>query len=327
MLQVISFGEALVDMLSTQVTLESGEHHEAFIKFPGGAPANVAAAVSKLNGKACMVGMVGRDTFGEFLIQTLSTLGVDTKHLLLTDQAHTPLAFVSLDATGERSFTFYRAPSADLCFRAADFDESLFKEAGIFHFCSNTLTHEGIQLATLHGIELAKENGFLISFDVNLRHNLWPENTANRDTIDLCIRQSDIIKLSLEELNYLRADIPSEDYIKQTLNTGVQLVIVTDGSQPVQCFSASDSLTLSPPNSKVVDATAAGDSFVGGLLFSLAKDHITRDRLRELAHSLDRLSPHLTFACACGAFTVRKKGAISTLPHYDDVIKLLSEKQ
>ena len=327
MLKVISFGEALIDMLSTQITLESGDHHEAFIKFPGGAPANVAAAVSKLNGKASLVGMVGHDVFGDFLIHTLASLGVNTEYLLQTHQAHTPLAFVSLDTLGERSFTFYRAPSADLCFRPEHFHESIFREAGIFHFCSNTLTHEGILQSTLHGIEQAKNAGFLISFDVNLRHNLWLEKQAERDIVYHCMTEADIIKLSLEELNYLRDDTPKELYIKTLLTSGVQLIIVTDGGNPLQCYGPANSLTLNPPSSKVVDATAAGDAFVGGLLFSLAQHSITRDRLRDFTHSLDLLAPHLHFACACGAFTVRNKGAISTLPTYHDVLILLSENQ
>ena len=327
MLKVISFGEALIDMLSTQITVESGEHHEAFIKFPGGAPANVAAAVSKLNGNAALVGMVGHDVFGDFLIHTLASLGVNTQYLLQTHQAHTPLAFVSLDTLGERSFTFYRAPSADLCFRPEDFDESIFREAGIFHFCSNTLTHEGIFQATLHGIEQAKSADFLISFDVNLRHNLWPGNQAERNRVYQCMRKADIIKLSLEELSYLRDDTPQEGYIETLLTSGVQMIIVTDGGNPLQCFTSSHSFTLNPPASKVVDATAAGDAFVGGLLFSLAKESMTRDRLQDFTKSVDWLTPHLQFACACGAFTVRNKGAISTLPTYDDVLALLLENQ
>ena len=325
MLTVISFGEALIDMLSTSITLESGESHESFIKFPGGAPANVAAAIGKLKGKAVMVGMVGDDQFGNFLIETLSSLGVNTEHLLKTNKANTPIAFVSLDSVGERSFTFYRAPSADLCFRADDFNESIFNQNGFFHFCSNTLTHPEIRQTTMYGIGQAKKANHLVSFDVNLRHNLWPNQHAEQIHIHECMSKSDIVKLSLEELTYLRANTPEQEYIVKTLAAGTQLILVTDGGNPLRCYSATGELTLSPPKSNVVDATAAGDAFVGGLLYSLAKDDITRSRFQRITAQLTSLLPYLKFANACGALTVRKKGAISTLPNHDEVMAMLTE--
>jgi sugar/nucleoside kinase (ribokinase family) len=175
MKKVIAFGEALIDMLSTTVTDESNQTHEAFIKFPGGAPANVAAAVGKLGAPSYFAGKVGQDMFGDFLIETLQACNVKTDYMLQTSEAKTALAFVSLDGEGERSFEFYRDASADLLFTAEDFQDAWFEEPGLFHFCSNTLTQSQIRDVTIAGIRKAREAGFLISFDVNLRHNLWPK--------------------------------------------------------------------------------------------------------------------------------------------------------
>jgi len=317
--KVISFGEALVDMLSTHIEGKSSNLPEAFIKFPGGAPANVAAAIGKLGGRSYFAGKIGQDMFGEFMNESLQQAQVNTDYLLFTDKAKTALAFVSLDETGERSFEFYRNPSADLLFTANEFEQEWFNEPGIFHFCSNTLTEPGIQNATYQGIQKARDAGFIVSFDVNLRLNLWPEGIDPFEAIWHCASSCDIIKLCIEELNFLCQNRNEEKVIQEILQSGCSLVLVTNGGGNLRYYTANRTGTISPPKVTMVDSTAAGDAFVGGFLYALAEKSITKRGISLLTSDIDVLESAITFACACGAHAVTHKGAFTSLPTKADL--------
>ncbi len=319
MKKVIAFGEALIDMLSISYTDDLNNTHEAFIKFPGGAPANVAAAVGKLGAPSYFAGKVGQDMFGDFLIETLNNCGVDTRYMLQTTEAKTALAIVSLDKDGDRSFQFYRSPSDDLLFRAEEFKSEWSDEPGIFHFCSNTLTEEGIRDVTIAGIRKAHEAGFLISFDVNLRHNLWPEDEDAYTAVWRCMPHVDMLKVCIEELDYLCRGESHDDVIQRILTNGTSVVLVTDGGKPLRYYTLAGNGEMVPPKVKMVDSTAAGDSFVGGLLYSLSEQNIDRAALENLCKTPAALLPALQFASRCGAFTVTKQGAINTLPTKADM--------
>jgi fructokinase len=319
MKKVIAFGEALIDMLSTTVTDESNNTHEAFIKFPGGAPANVAAAVGKLGAPSYFAGKVGKDMFGDFLIDTLNGCQVHTDYMLQTEEAKTALAFVSLDSEGERSFEFYRDASADLLFHADEFQDAWFEEPGLFHFCSNTLTVSGIRDVTIAGVRKAREAGFLISFDVNLRHNLWPKTEDAFSSVWRCMPYVDLLKVCAEELEYLCGEEPPEAVIARILESGTSAILVTDGGEPLKYYTKAGNGEVTPPKVKMVDSTAAGDAFVGGMLSSLAKADIDRDAFMNLCKTPEALRPTLEFASRCGAFAVTKKGAINTLPTEADM--------
>lgn len=319
MLKVISFGEALVDMLSNRVNNDPSDTIEQFAKYPGGAPANVAAAVGKLGGNSYMAGKIGTDMFGVFMRQSLLDASVNTDYLLDTEEANTALAFVSLDDEGERSFTFYRNPSADMLFRSDEFSDDWFTDAGIFHFCSNTLTMPEIREATLTGINKAKEAGFLISFDVNLRTNLWPVNSDPMGPIWTALALADVVKLSQDEMNFLCADSSQDEVLKRLLEGGVALVLLTDGSNPLRYFSQKSTGTVTPPRVTMVDSTAAGDAFIGGFLFQLAQMDCDRNTLSSLLSTPDRLEEALTFASRCGAFAVSHKGAFTSLPELKEL--------
>ncbi len=324
MLKVISFGEALIDMLSNTVNEpQSSDKVESFTKFPGGAPANVAAAVAKLGGRSYFAGKVGADMFGNFLKDSLSAMGVNTEYLLQTCEAKTALAFVSLDARGERSFEFYRNPSADLLFRAREFRAAWFDEPGIFHFCSNTLTEQSILEATREGIKTAKAAGFLISFDVNLRLNLWPDNADPFAPIWACAEQADLVKLCVEELDFLCRHQSEAEVLQRLLDAGVSLILVTDGGEPLRYFTPSGSGSVLPPKVRMVDSTAAGDAFVGGLLYRLSELDITITELKRLGDDTETLENILRFAGACGAHAVTRKGAFSSLGSLDDLRPIL----
>lgn len=319
MLKVISFGEALVDMLSSKVSENQSDGIEQFAKYPGGAPANVAAAVGKLGGNSYMAGKIGTDMFGVFMRQSLQNAGVNTDYLLDTDEANTALAFVSLDSEGERSFTFYRNPSADMLFTPDEFEDQWFADAGIFHFCSNTLTASGIREATLAGIDKAKAAGFLISFDVNLRSNLWPAGSDPAAPIWQALMLSDLVKLSQDEMNFLAADTSQDEVLQRLLDSGVSLVLLTDGSNPLRYFSQQNTGTVTPPTVKMVDSTAAGDAFIGGFIYQLAAMDCQHSELNTLLNTPDRLEKALRFASYCGAHAVSHKGAFTSLPGINDL--------
>lgn len=322
--KIIAFGEILIDFLSDK--LSDGSHHadETFIKFPGGAPANVAAAVAKLGGNSYFAGKLAHDSFGEFLEKSLLNMGVRTDYIKYAKNKKTALAFVSLDDKGERSFEFYREETADLDFQATDFNQAWFNEPGIFHICSNTLTDAKIASTTLIGQKMARDANWLVSFDVNLRLNLWNDKSETRKRIWQCIKLSHVIKLSKEELEYLCDGQNEINTINQMLGCGALLVIVTDASNTLRFYINTGAGEVSPPNAKVIDSTAAGDAFVGGLLYSFAKANMTHKDLSNLKADSKQLNEILYFACCCGAFAVTRKGAFTALANLKDLDMYLS---
>ncbi len=315
MKKVICFGEALIDLLSNKLGKESGSS-EQFTKFAGGAPANVAVAAAKLGANAYFCGMLGDDSFGHFLKQELRQHGVRTDYVRFTTEAKTALAFVSLDDSGERSFEFYRHPGADMLFTQAHFDQAWFHDDGIFHICSNSLTDQGIFTATKQGVACANAANWLVSFDVNLRLNLWPELSHCRPRVAALIEHADIVKMSVEELDYLRAEQSAGGYLKHILRGRPELILVTDGGKPMKWYGKDNQGVAYPPNITMVDATAAGDAFVGGLLYQLARSSLS---LNALVNDGLALEPLLAFACACGAHAASKTGAFPSLPTSADI--------
>lgn len=316
-MSLVCFGEVLIDFLS------DGKTPESFTKYAGGAPANVAVAAAKLGIKSAFCGMVGDDMFGHFLLDELERLGVDTQYCKMTNEAKTALAFVSLDQQGERSFSFYRPPAADLLFKSSDFESRMFKEAGILHVCSNSLTEQRIYKTTVHALTQAKEHGAVVSFDMNLRENLWVSTRYLTERVWHVITLSDIVKLSKEELDYLteksHANFGIEHTISQLLSKGVKLLIITDGANPVRFYSNMGlSGEVETPKVTAIDTTAAGDAFVGGMLAYLDKQRSLTEMGSEL-NNISVITKMLEFASRCGAFAVTKKGAFSSLPEQQDV--------
>lgn len=308
--KVMAFGEALIDFLSNGAT-RAGEL-ESFTKFPGGAPANVAVAVARLGGNSHFVGQVGDDAFGHFLKTSLDDYGVNTTNMLMTKEAKTALAFVSLDQTGERSFEFYRSPSADILFRESDFDATWFCDGqGVFHTCSNTLTDAEITKATLAGVGMARAANWIVSIDVNLRVNLWPNGQVDTQRVIDWMQSGDVVKASLEELAVMAAD--PFVLINDSLAAGVSLFVLTDGANPIRFYTAQHGEhQVMTPKVEVRDTTAAGDAFVGGLLYKLAE--LGGDRVSLAALSPVQLVDIVRFAAACGADSVTKLGAYPSLP-------------
>lgn len=323
MARIVCFGEALIDFLARPVS--ATDQPRAFLQHAGGAPANVAVAVARLGGDADFVGMLGTDMFGDFLLDSLRGAGVGTRHVRRTGSAHTALAFVSLDARGERSFSFYRPPSADLLFRPQHFRDESFQGLGVFHACSNSLTEPEIAAVTLEGMQRAHRGGALVSFDLNLRPALWPADVDPHPLLWPALHLADVVKLSAEEFAWLAPD--GEQAALDRLWLGrTRLVVVTDGARPLRWFHPDAEGELPGYAVAVVDSTAAGDAFMGGLLCCLAELGAGAERIDRLVTELPRLHAMLRFAAACGALTVTRQGSFAAMPRGDEVLAFMEQQ-
>ncbi|MEW6982572.1 carbohydrate kinase [Colwelliaceae bacterium 6471] len=309
MLTLLSYGEALIDFLPADNALNS------YYPMAGGAPANVAVAYAKLGGNSYFAGGISEDNFGDFLLGQLEHEKVNTKYVERIANANTAVVLVSLDDNGERSFNFYRHQSADTKYQATDIDNIDWQSIDIFHYCSNTLTSERMFDNTVYAINKASANHTLISFDVNLRLQLW-DNVAQLVTrVTQAIRHSDLIKLSREEAEYL-AGAMNMDYAQFTahlLAIGPKLLLVSNGEGDVHAISRTFLLLLPVPRVTVVDTTAAGDSFIGGFLFSLSQQSQALSVGTALTNE-QIITEAVMFAVKCGAHTCQQKGAFAALP-------------
>lgn len=319
MIPIIAFGEALVDMLSSRLGDATDQSTETFTPYAGGAPANVAVACALLGAPSRFLGMLGADYFGDFLVGELAAHGVDTSGVLRTDAARTALAFVSRDAHGERTFDFYRPPAADLLYRLEHLPVGVFSEPVILHLCTNSLTEKAIADTTLGMADMASRADGLVSVDANLRHNLWPGNQAEIGLVTRLLDRAQLVKLSREELDYLRAEHPADAWLSERLAAGVKLIVVTDGANPVEVRTVETRFHVTPPQVSAVDTTAGGDAFIGGLLAMLTETGLDEAWHRDAA----RLERFVTVACRCGAHAVTRPGAYAALPTRADLAALL----
>jgi fructokinase len=321
MKKIVCFGEALIDFLAEPSPVPG--QPLPFLRNAGGAPANVAVAVAALGGSVAFVGMLSEDMFGDFLLQSFKEAGVDTRHIVRTGEANTALAFVSLDHEGERSFSFYRPPAADLLFRLEHFNDACFEELFAFHVCSNSLTDDANALATLAGMQRARENGALVSFDMNLRPALWKNGADPLPHLWQTLLAADLVKLSTEEMAYLAKRGGGEAAVLARLWQGrTKLLVVTHGADPIRWHTAATQGSVESFKVEAVDTTAAGDAFVAGLLTRLAERGVGAGNLQQFAHSA-MLHDALRFAAACGAVAVTRRGAFSAMPSRADIEPML----
>ncbi|HEX7342510.1 MAG TPA: carbohydrate kinase [Rhodanobacteraceae bacterium] len=318
---VCCFGEALIDFhgVTTGAT-------PTFTAHAGGAPANVAVAVARLGGHAAFAGMLGIGMFGDLLAERLALAGVDTRCVRRTDAANTALAFVSHAANGERSFSFYRPPSADLLFRDADFDPAIFQAGNIFHAGSCSMSEAACAATTVQGMTRARAAGALVSFDMNLRPALWPRGEDPAPTIWQALAQADFVKLSAEELAFLATSVDGEEAALTRLwQAHAQLVIVTDGEHRQHWYTPHARGEHRIFKVDAIDTTGAGDAFVGGCLYQLAAQGIDAAHLPALAADSARLDALLRFASACGALAVTRAGSFAAMPALAEVTAFMEQ--
>jgi fructokinase len=313
MKSLICFGEALIDLL--QDPQQASVYHAN----AGGAPANVAVGFAKLGGNALFVGTLGQDKFSDLLHDEFTRYGVNTQSVVRTNAAFTAVAVVSLAANGERSFGFYRGPSADLLFSAADFNAADFAPSPLFHICSNTLTHPPIRAATHAGVALARAHGCIISFDVNIRASLWPDAAEIVPEILGLMPCAHILKCSVEEWQLLCAADGEARVLAACFADTTQLILITDGDKPLRSIQKDVDELIAVKAVPVIDSTAAGDGFMAGFLFALAQQNTTTDTLKStIANDVWRHAA-LQFAAQCGAFACSKYGAFISLATAADV--------
>ncbi|CAM6032888.1 unnamed protein product [Sphagnum compactum] len=342
--RVVCFGEALVDFVPTVGGLPVFDE-PGFKAGAGGAPANVAAGICKLGVPAAFIGKLGDDEFGYALANVLKEHGVETRGVRFDARAHTGVAFICLRSDGERTFIFYRNPSADMLMVPEELDHDLITNAKIFHYGSISLIAEPCKSTHLEAMKIAKEAGVLLSYDPNLRLQLWPSPEEARKEILSIWDEANIIKVSADEVRFLTATsstasfpssdatdnnnkafkveyeevellTSSSDHGAKTWRPNLKLLLVTDGPHGCHYFTPRFKGTVATLKVQVVDTTGAGDAFVAGILTKLVQDI-------SLLNDEKRLREAVRFANACGAITVTHRGAIPALPDTETVLNLL----
>lgn len=305
--RVWCLGDAVVDLLP--------EMPGRLMQCPGGAPANVAVGIARLQGNSGFIGRVGADPFGEFMRQTLSEENVDTRYMIADSQHRTSTVVVGLDEQGERSFTFMVRPSADLFLTASDLPE--FHRGEWLHCCSIALAAEPSRTATLTAMKQLRDAGGHVSFDLNLREDLWPDPALLHAVVNEALSHTDVVKLSDEELDFLcPGQEPAVSMSLLAAQFNINLLLVTRGREGVMaCYRGLITHYATTPVDSI-DTTGAGDAFVAGLLWGLAKTGLPADE--------SQLATCIASAQRCGALATTAKGAMTALPWLNQLDDLAS---
>ena len=314
---VVALGELLVDFTRNG---ESGQGNPLFEANPGGAPANVLAMLQKLGKKTAFIGKVGQDGFGNLLAETVQKAGVDIRGLKRDPEIPTTLAIVNTFPNGDRDFSFYRKPGADLLLSADELDEELLKNCRIFHFGTLSLTDEPCRSATIRALELAREAGALISFDPNWRPPLWPSEEAAKEQISWGLAQCDILKIADNEILFMTGeeDFDSAAAVLKERYPNIRLLNVTAGGDGSHSYYGGHHVF--EPACKlggVIETTGAGDTFCACVLNYVLEHGL--DDLRE-----ENLHEMLRFANTAAYIVTTRKGAIRSMPEPEEVAAILN---
>jgi len=314
---VTAFGEVLIDFTSAGIS-DAGQM--LYERNAGGAPANVAAAVSRLGGSSAFIGKTGEDLFGDFLRETLKSSGVETRGMKTAQSQSTTLAFVTLTPEGERSFSFYRNPGADTMISHDELDISILEDSLFLHIGSLSMTHDPARSATLAAVKIVKDAGGYISCDPNWREPLWKDRETGIEMMKSLFQYADIVKVSEDELYLLTGIMDYSNGAGKIMKGGTRMVLVTLGSQGVFYKTNTSEGFVQSPEVSVIDTTGAGDSFVGGLLYRLSHVPVEADIF---SLSKEELESHLRFANTAASLCVTKRGGIPAMPALSDVLELL----
>ena len=322
---VVALGELLIDMTMNG---KSGQGNALYEANPGGAPCNVLSMLKRLDHKVAFIGKVGDDIFGSELKSTLDEVGIDSKGLVIDPKTRTTLAFVKIFEDGDRDFSFYRNPGADMMLSKEDVDTDLLDRARIFHFGTLSMTHEGVREATLFAINRAKDAGAIISFDPNLREPLWDSLDNAKEQVLTGLKYCDVLKISDNEIQWLTG---KEDYtegvewIYERYN--ISLLTVSLGKSGSMAFYKKDKSAPAYIRAEAapfiqentIETTGAGDTFGGCVLhFVLERglDDLSEKDLKEM----------LTFANAAASITTTRRGALRVMPTLDEIRKLMENR-
>lgn len=313
---VIALGELLIDFTMNG---QSEQGNNMFEACPGGAPCNVLALLNKMGKKTAFIGKVGKDQFGALLRDTITEAGIDASNLMVDENVNTTLAFVHTFPDGDREFSFYRNPGADMMLTADEVNPEVVKDTKVFHFGTLSMTHEGVREATKKAVETAKANGCLVSFDPNLRPPLWSSLDLAKEQMEYGFGKCDILKISDNEIQFVSG---KEDYdkgiayLQETYN--IPLILLTMGKDGSRAYYKGMRVERPGFSVKAIETTGAGDTFCGSSLNYLVDhdfENLTEEQLGEM----------LTFANAAAALVTTKKGAIKAMPVKEEVLELIQK--
>lgn len=316
---VTALGELLIDFTENGV---SGQGNMVYEANPGGAPCNVLAMLRKVGRSTAFIGKVGRDIFGNRLKATLEELGIDTSNLIMDEDARTTLAFVETLPDGDRDFSFYRNPGADMMLRKEEIDEELLRNSKIFHFGTLSMTHETVREATKKAIAAAKEGGAVISFDPNLREPLWKTLDEAREQVAYGLSKCDILKISDNEIQWFTGE---EDFdagiAKLRKEYDITLILLSMGKQGSRAYYKD--MRIEAPaflQENTIETTGAGDTFGGCCLNSVLEYGLAN--LDE-----EKLTKMLTFANAAASIITTRKGALRVMPETAQIEAFLAGRK
>ncbi|MGN0252317.1 MAG: carbohydrate kinase [Oliverpabstia sp.] len=313
---VTALGELLIDFTENG---KSNQGNPMFEANPGGAPCNVLAMLSKLGHKTAFIGKVGNDFFGKQLKEAIVEVGIDAAYLRMDDQVHTTLAMVHTYPDGDRDFSFYRNPGADMMLTEDEIPEELIKDLRIFHFGTLSMTHEGVRAATKKAVRIAREAGAWISFDPNLRPPLWNDMEEAREQVLYGLEHCHILKISDNEIQWLTG---KSDYTEgvEWINERyhIPLILVSMGKEGSRAYYKEEMVEVKPFLQKnTIETTGAGDTFCGCVLHYICEhglSDLTEDNLQEM----------LTFANAAASLITTRKGALRVMPETEEIYGLLN---
>ena len=312
---VTALGELLIDFTDNG---KSAQGNTLFEANPGVAPCNVLAMLNKCGHPTAFIGKVGKDIFGLKLKSTLEEVGIDTSNLIVDENARTTLAFVQTFEDGDRDFSFFRNPGADMLLTAEEVNEDLIKESRIFHFGTLSMTHEGVREATKRAIAVAKESGAVVSFDPNLRPPLWNSLEDARVQVAYGLGQCDVLKISDNEIQWFTGE---EDYdagiARLRKDYDIPLILLSMGRDGSRAYYKDWKVEVAPfLQESTIETTGAGDTFGGSCLHYLLTyglDNLDEGRLREM----------LTFANAAASIVTTRKGALRVMPDREEVERFI----
>ena len=312
MIDVVALGEVLIDFASRGTDANGYPLMQAL---PGGAPANFLAALTKYGKSAAFLGKVGDDAFGHLLVDTVKDAGIETRGIIVDPTVFTTLAFVTFDASGDRSFSFARKPGADTQLRWEEVDKSLIDEAKVFHFGTLSLTDEPVRTTTRMCVAYAREQGKLITCDPNLRKPLWRSGEEAKEQILWSLKQADVVKISDDEVDFLWSCTPEEGADKLLKEFGVSLAMVTLGPKGCLLKTKNAVCQVASPKVSPVDTTGAGDIFGGSAvcrLLELGKPfaELTAEDLRDIG----------SFASTAASLSTEIPGGIPSIPERETVL-------
>ncbi|MEQ2576045.1 carbohydrate kinase family protein [Mediterraneibacter faecis] len=313
---VIALGELLIDFTMNG---QSEQGNNMFEACPGGAPCNVLALLNKMGKKTAFIGKVGKDQFGALLRDTITEAGIDASNLVVDENVNTTLAFVHTFPDGDREFSFYRNPGADMMLTADEVNPEVVKDTKVFHFGTLSMTHEGVREATKKAVETAKANGCLVSFDPNLRPPLWSSLDLAKEQMEYGFGKCDILKISDNEIQFVSGKEDYDEgiaYLQETYN--IPLILLTMGKDGSRAYYKGMRVERPGFSVKAIETTGAGDTFCGSSLNYLVDhdfENLTEEQLGEM----------LTFANAAAALVTTKKGAIKAMPVKEEVLELIQK--